>query len=337
MKKSIVSIFHILFWAFLYFTFWYVLRLMPYLHNLAEFYPLSDNLFLLAYCAVLMFSFIIPFYFGYFITPYFFNKKTQKYSIVLTIVFSVVYPVLGSVFDDGFVRGILLQTIFLFVLLNGFLIMGISFRSLFEWIKQRQIQETLEKQNIKSELALMKTQLNPHFLFNTIHNIDALITEHPQKASLSLIKLSEIMRYMIYESNTEKVALKKELEYLQNYIELERLRLNNPQLLTFKIEGKLNNKIVSPMLFIPFIENIFKHTADLISDSGISILFSIQPEQIHFSCSNPVEKEKAEKDDSHGIGLTTVKKRLELIYPGKHQLIISENNSNFKVDLDLYI
>lgn len=337
MKKSYVVIFHLLFWVFLYFTFWYLLRLMPYISKLAEFYPFPGDIFLLGYCGVLILSLILPFYFGYFITPQLFNKKSRKRAIAFTVAFSVIYPVAGSVFDDGFVKGILLQTVFLFAILNGFLVLGISFRSLFEWIKQKQIQQTLEKQNIKSELALMKTQLNPHFLFNTIQNIDALIPDDPKKASLSLIKLSEIMRYMIYESNSENVDLKDELEYIHNYIELEKLRMRSPELLTFEAEGSSNKKQVAPMLFIPFIENIFKHTADLNPDSGISIFFSIQSELIHFSCSNPVEKEKTEKDETHGIGLNTVKKRLELIYPGKHKLTISKNKSNFKVDLDLFL
>ena len=337
MKKSLIYIIHILFWVFLYFSFWYVLRLMPFISRLSESYPLTDNVFLLAYCGILIISLILPFYFGYFIAPRLFKKNSQKRAVAIAVLFAVIYPVAGSIFDDGFVKGIILQTVFLFAFLNGFMILGIIFRSLFEWIKQKQIQETMEKQNIKSELALMKTQLNPHFLFNTIHNIDALINENPQKASLSLIKLSEIMRYMIYESNTENVELKNELEYLRNYIELEKLRLKNPHFITFKIEGNLNNKNVAPMLFIPFIENIFKHTADINMDSRISIFFSIKPEHIHFSCSNPIEKEKTEKDETHGIGLNTVKKRLELIYPEKHRLTISENNSNFMVDLDLFL
>jgi two-component system LytT family sensor kinase len=129
------------------------------------------------------------------------------------------------------------------------------------WYQNQNIRMELEKENKNSEIALLRNQINPHFLFNTLNNIDTLIMKDQEQASDAVMKLSEIMRYMLYGSNTEYVPLSKEIDYLKSYISLQKIRFKNPDFAKFEITGNQNNKLIAPMLFIPFVENAFKHGA----------------------------------------------------------------------------
>lgn len=219
--------------------------------------------------------------------------------------------------------------IFIFGLLGGL------FQVLLAWNKNNKLRIELERQNYESKLALLRSQINPHFLFNTLHNIDTLISENQDKASKALIKLSDIMRYMLDDSNLRIVPLKKEIEHIENYIDLERLRFKNPTFLSIKISGEFDNAKVAPMLFIPFIENAFKHCVDSDIKNGIKIEFSVKESLIMFFCENLFDNVDSDKDKTHGIGLETVKKRLELLYPLKHKLIITKTNNIFTVSLEI--
>jgi LytS/YehU family sensor histidine kinase len=195
----------------------------------------------------------------------------------------------------------------------------------------------LEKQNAESNLALLRTQINPHFLFNTLHNIDTLIMDNQAKASKALIKLSDIMRYMLNESHLDHVSLEKELDYIENYISLEKLRIKNPNFVKYTITGDYKEIKIAPMLFLPFIENAFKHSVDTECENGLEISININKNFITLNCENKFDKTYSENDNTHGIGLDTVKKRLELIYPGKHKLKISKNDSLFKAELQIEV
>jgi hypothetical protein len=336
MKKSILLLVHGLLWVLIYFTFWYILQLMPVLPKIYDYNPFMD-IILYAWNGLIIISLAIPFYFGYFITPYLFEHNRRKFFVSLAILFGIFYPITTSIMDDGFMPGVFLQTVFLFTFLNAFLILGISFRSLFGWIEQKRLHQQLEKQNLQSELALLRTQLNPHFLFNTLHNIDALIKENQDKASLSLIKLSDIMRYMLRDCQSDNVPLDKEIEHIKNYISLEKLRLKKPDFLKFSLYGDCSGIKIAPMLFIPFIENAFKHSVDSDCENGVSIEFSIEKNHITFTCENLYDNSNSEVDKTHGIGLNTVKKRLELLYPGRHILLINKNGARFKVELEIKV
>lgn len=334
MKKSIVIMVHGLLWILIYFTFWYILSLMPVLSKNTDFDPFTD-IILYAWTGLLIMSLTIPFYLGYFITPYLFEPKRRKFCLLIIILFGIFYPIITSIMDDGFMPGILLQTVFLFAFLNAFLILGISFRSLFGWIEQKRLHDILEKQNLKSEIALLRTQLNPHFLFNTLHNIDTLIKDNHDRASKSLIKLSDLMRYMLHDSKSDQVSIEKELEHVENYISLERLRIKNEKFLKFNISGNYQGIRIAPMLFIPFVENAFKHSVDSEIENGIAIDFAFEKNTITFICENQYDNLEIEKDKTHGIGLETVEKRLKLLYPDKHKLNIDKDSSIFKVKLEI--
>ena len=209
---------------------------------------------------------------------------------------------------------------------------GTVFRLLENWAES----EKLAKEKLRGELALLKNQVNPHFLFNTLNNIDSMIKSNPDRASETLVKLSDILRYMIYDTNTDRVPLKDEISYIESYIDLQKIQHANQELVSFSVEGDLSSVFVAPMLFIPFIENAFKHCSDKNSRHAIRISFSTDGRIVSFNCSNLFDKNKLiNKDSAHGIGLTNIKRRLELIYPGNHILNITEDNHNFTVTLSL--
>jgi sensor histidine kinase YesM len=205
-----------------------------------------------------------------------------------------------------------------------------------DWYRKDKQTKELEKQNLRSELALLKNQINPHFLFNTLNNIDSLIKTHPSHASQSLIELSDMMRYMLYETKPERVSLRKELDYIENYLELQKLQYANPQLLDYSVSGNPGTIEVAPMLFIPFIENAFKHCTDKDKIHAIRLSFDIDSERILFQASNIAdEKRPISKDLSSGIGMDTVRRRLEILYPNRYSLQIDKKNDLFCILLNL--
>ena len=270
------------------------------------------------------------FYIGYFGIVKLIRKK--RLAIHIALVTAILFFILFLVSKNIFAFGILaFSQIFLWGTI------GCLFSIFIDWFQKRDRILMLEKQNAESNLALLRIQINPHFLFNTLHNIDALIMDNQEKASKALIKLSDIMRYMLQDSLLNHVSLKKELDYIENYISLERLRIKNPDFVKFSINGDYQAIVVAPMLFLPFIENAFKHSVDSARENGVIIIFNIDKNIIIFSCDNKYDKADSQRDNIHGIGLETVKKRLELIYPGKHKLKISKNDSSFNVELKIEV
>ncbi|MDR0865747.1 MAG: histidine kinase [Candidatus Symbiothrix sp.] len=215
---------------------------------------------------------------------------------------------------------------------------GIVFFLSIDWYQKDRQNKELEKQNLQSELALLKNQINPHFLFNTLNNIDSLIKTNPNHASQSLIELSDMMRYMLYETKPERVPLQNELAHIENYMKLQKLQYANTQLVEYSVSGNPGEIKVAPMLFIPFIENAFKHCTDKEKIHAIRFSFEISPKQIVFQSSNiSDDKHLISKDSSNGIGLETVKRRLEILYPNRYSLQIDKKNDLFCISLSIDI
>lgn len=215
-------------------------------------------------------------------------------------------------------------------------ITGILLYILYDWFQKKQKQKELKRQNLQSELKLLKNQLNPHFLFNTLNNIDSLIFSCPEKASKSLVQMSEMMRYMIYETNTPEVNLSQELKYINNYLDLQRLQYDNPNLVSYTLEGTPDNICVAPMLFIAFIENAFKHCTDKKVPDAIRLFFRIQKSEIHFEIFNLFDPAKQiNKDSSSGIGLNIIRRRLDILYLHRYDLQTNQKNGYFDVSLTI--
>jgi two-component system, LytTR family, sensor kinase len=192
----------------------------------------------------------------------------------------------------------------------------------------------LERKTVQSELGILRSQVNPHFLFNVLNNIDALIFEDKEKASNAIFLLSKIMRYMLQESTHEKVNLDKEMDYVNNYLELAKLSFNSPHFLRFEVKGSTNFKEVPPLLFIPIIENAVKHCNKQAEPPGIEIFFTISDEYIELRTSNFVKRNDFKLPDSGtGTGLKNVEKRLKLIHGDNYSFDINKNMDKFEVYL----
>jgi LytS/YehU family sensor histidine kinase len=211
-------------------------------------------------------------------------------------------------------------------------ISGFFFYLLEHWLKN----ERLAKQNLQSELALLKNQINPHFLFNTLNNIDSLIKSNAERASETLLKLSDILRYMIYDTNVARVPLSDEISHIESYVELQKLQFANRELVSLSVSGNPVNIPVAPMLFIPFVENAFKHCTDKSIPGAIQFSFTINDHQVKFESVNVSDRtQRINKDEAGGVGLNIVRRRLELLYHGRHTLTIKDENNTFSVTLIL--
>jgi two-component system, LytTR family, sensor kinase len=217
------------------------------------------------------------------------------------------------------------------------LLYAVVLRLSVDWFNRYNIQKELEKINSITELALLRSQINPHFLFNTLNNINSFSTHDPVKTSFAIIKLSDIMRYMLYEAVNEKVELIKEVEHIANIIELQKLRFKEKDFVSFSIDGSINNIQIAPMLFLPFIENAFKHGSTN-QAKAIKINLEVSPNKIHFTCENKIkELNETEINQPGGIGIKNIKRRLHLLYPELHELHIFEENNNYLVDLKIQL
>jgi len=317
MKKSILIVLHIAFWVILLLSNAITPLVSRYI-SMEEFGKASRiGIYLAPLC----------FYLAYFGVMFLIKRKKYIYYFIISIlvILFILYIISPGIFTFSLV--VISRLIF-------WLIFGIIFKYFTDWFNKREINSRLSKKNLESELALLQTQINPHFLFNTIHNIDTLISKNPDKASKSLIKLSDIMRYMLNDAKNTKVLLEKEIEYLKNFFDLQKLRINNPESIKWKVEGNPENISIAPMLFIPFLENAFKH-GEIDDNNNISALLNIKRNSLEFTSVNTIIKEEVEKDNIPGIGLETVKRRLELIYPNKHRLKITKENDIFEVNLSI--
>ncbi len=205
-----------------------------------------------------------------------------------------------------------------------------------QYFKIKKQQEAIDKKQLESELNLLKSQINPHFLFNVLNSIYALALKKSDYAPEIVLKLSDIMRYMLYETKHEKVALDKEIDMIENYIGIEKVRIGNGQHITLAIGGSPDSQVIAPVLLIPFVENAVKHGVDSMSEHAyVHITINVANGELHFSCINNYKEVKVKKIG--GIGLENVKKRLELIYPGKHNLNVKNENGIFTVSLNIML
>ncbi len=219
-----------------------------------------------------------------------------------------------------------------FSFLNIYTVVGLftSIKLMKYWYKNQQVKAELENKNKTSELALLRNQLNPHFLFNTLNNIDSLILTNPGKASDAIIKLSDIMRFMLYDTSTDEISLEKEVNYLNSYISLQRIRLKDPGFVLFDVSGDLRGVTIAPMLFIPFVENAFKHGKKNVPAPGIKIRLECLDHSINFEVENHIDSSyNMNKDRMPGIGLANTQRRLELLYPGRYEMTSEKKEGRY--------
>lgn len=211
----------------------------------------------------------------------------------------------------------------------------LTFYALGSVIKGERLRE-VNLRRIQNENALLKTQLNPHFLYNTLNNIDSLIAYDPDKASEAIVRLSSLMRYMTYKTARKEVSVIEECNYLSEFIELQRMRFENPNLVDFQIDIQDKSVCVAPMLLIPFVENAFKHATDKQNDAAIRISIRTENKTLFFESENAADPTCAlSKDREGGVGLNLVKRRLHLLYPDRYALRVLCENNRYRVSLHI--
>jgi sensor histidine kinase YesM len=286
----------------------------------------------------------------YFLMPAFFWKKRYLLFICLLILLWIAvafarYAVFNYAYNPLIIELKLYQNpapfLFIFGLhqtISGPAFIGLIFiftKVFKEWQKKQKDNLSLQKENTNAELQLLKAQIHPHFLFNTLNNIYSFALSKSAKAGEMVLQLSDVMKYMINDCETEFVNLDKELKMMNDYIGLERVRYGERLNMQVEIIGDNNDKIIAPLLMIPFLENSFKHGASkLIKEPWVKLFIQVDEEILHFTLINnkPIHEVVNSKG---GIGLANVKKRLELLYPKKHLLLIEETENTFTVNMQV--
>lgn len=222
------------------------------------------------------------------------------------------------------------------VLVSAFIAL---FRFFSEWHDLEEQRKELKSEKLIAELKFLKNQVNPHFLFNTLNNLYSLAYSKSPKTTEVISRLSQMMRYMVYDSNHDLVPLEKEIDYMQNYISLEKLRLNDVIPITFEIEGDPKQKKIAPLLLIPFLENAFKHGVSNSSpDSWVRAKLVTKGPHLHFEVTNSrLNHHGTAGATNSGIGLENVRKRLELNYADVYDLKIASTDSQFSAILDIQL
>ncbi|WP_426278124.1 sensor histidine kinase [Chryseobacterium sp. S-02] len=278
-------------------------------------------------------SFLLMLYFNmYILVPkLLFKNKNTLYS--LSVVGIIIISAIGGyLFNTLSNKGDL--NISLFSSLIVVLVAASSSVKLFQkWMVDKQLIDELEKSKTYAELEQLKNQINPHFLFNMLNNANVLTKKDPEKASQILMKLSDLLRYQLYDSTRDKVLLTSDIHFLEDFLNLEKVRRDSFDFLISK-EGNLSGVQIPPLLFISFVENAVKHNNDATKSSYVNLFFDVRNDELFFKCINskPVLKSV---NNTGGLGLTNIRRRLELLFPALHYLVIEENSETYCVNLTI--
>lgn len=205
------------------------------------------------------------------------------------------------------------------------------------WLKTEETRKETESQKLSTELSFLKSQINPHFFFNTLNNIYSLAIVRSEKTAPAVMKLSSIMRYILTETTQDLVPLQNEVDFIHNYIELQQVRLTEKTKVIFQSEGQIENKLVAPLIFIPFIENAFKYGISTKHESTIEIHLNVLENKLELSVKNYIVPTESNMLENTGIGINNVKRRLELMYPSKHLLSYHSTDNYYFVHLEIQL
>ena len=203
------------------------------------------------------------------------------------------------------------------------------------WLNTEQNRKETENEKLNTELSFLKSQINPHFFFNTLNNIYSLAIVRSEKTAPAVMKLSAIMRYILTETERNLVPLDNEVEFIHNYIDLQQVRLTDKVQVDFTITANTGELLIAPLIFIPFVENAFKYGVSTKEKSSITIKLETDGSNIKFTASNFIVQSENTMLENTGIGINNVKRRLELLYPGKHSLVVKEENGFYFVNLQI--
>lgn len=300
---------------------------------------------------------IVLFYFNYFflVPKFVLNKKITIYVVVSLAIIAISVFLAETLLLPEFPKGPMPNDFqgslrpmprkgspgpgFIFLLMPAVIlafnfVVGAMLKIYVEWNRNEVSRKKVENEKVTSELQFLKTQLNPHFLFNSLNAIYSLSVKKSADTSEAIINLSELMRYMLYEANQDLVSLEKELNYIKNYVQLQRLRLSNSENVDFNVFGNEKGKEIPPLLFISFIENAFKYGTNYQGVTNVKITITIENDFLHLYVKNIIGSFR-KQDQNSGVGLQNVKNRLNLLYPNSHELEVKDLNDEYIVDLKL--
>jgi sensor histidine kinase YesM len=317
-------LYHLAFWCFFIFLFW-------------QQNPDATTQEYLSWFTVLGVAGLVVYTNLYLLFPrYFFEKKYIFYSLFLIVTISSGAFILKLLFPSGN-ASFTLPVFQHFVNLFFIVVITSSFKLFREYSRKQELLISVENEQLKTELDLLKSQVNPHFLFNTLNNLYGLITQNQNEQAAEItLKLSDLMRYVLESSKTDKVSLNKEIKFLEDYLVLEKIRLPANADIRFDVYGLEKDIFVAPLLFIPLVENAFKHGLQSISENNFAhFTLSVQGNDLFFEAKNSIDK-NLQKVKS-GTGLENLCRRLKLMYPEKHLLEVELNQGIFKVILQISI
>jgi two-component system, LytTR family, sensor kinase len=337
MSKKKIRYIHIFIWLFALFA------NLPY-SNISMNVPPKQ---IVAYLIAFLYLMLVFYLFYLVLVPYFLNRKKIAEFFTISFLVVLVMPFFGytllflsrAFFDGSFHK--FYHDYSLRMHMSGYYpvltaaVFGSFFSVIINWFTTMNQNIELDKQKLAAELDLLKSKLNPHFLFNTLNNIDSLIRQDPEEASAALIRLSDMMRYLTYETASDVVGLKREIEYIRNFIELHRMRIRTPEDIRFEVVGD-QNVMISPALFVPLIENAFKFASFRNKKPCVDIRLTSYNGIVVFDASNYCETNTNNNVSVHsGYGIINLKKRLDLTYPGKHELLIERGDSLYHTKLTI--
>jgi two-component system LytT family sensor kinase len=328
---------HILFWIFCYL--FYSLTYGSYTEEYQK--EFMSNLFLLPVRVIGTYVLI------YWLIPVFLLKKKYVAFALLTMLHAVLFGFAlwlvlhffvycnGCIYESSYPL-LYIPKIFALIITNYEIPAVASVIVIFKrWYVDQQTTRELEKDKLEAELKFLKSQIHPHFLFNTLNNLYALTLKKSDKAPDVVLKLSEMLDYMLYQSNEREVFLNKEIDLLKAYLDLEKIRYGKRLRLSFEITGNADHKKIAPLLLLPFVENSFKHGASGDSENPfINIRLTITDPSLVLTVANSFG-EQSKESFSEGIGLKNVQRRLDLLYKDNYSLKVSKNDGIFEVRLKL--
>jgi two-component system, LytTR family, sensor kinase len=335
MKKSVVVALHLGFWM-VYVFLLVAFSVLQFQSQTMDLNRIIGSIFWPIFGSLLNFY---AFYF-YVVPDFLIKRKTVLFVVIglTSCLAATVLTILLSHFTAFERIGLVSIGDPMFILLLGFIgILSTLIKGFITWYSEMRLKEELAKKNLESQLSLLKAQINPHFLFNTLNNIDVLIEKDAKAASEYLKKLSDILRFMLYETPSERVLLQKELEYIVKYVELQKLRTRNNHFVDLSIRGNSGELRIAPMIFIPFIENAFKHSSNKRIENAIDIKIDINDNVVLFTCNNVFDELMPLNRNSGGLGIDLLRQRLNLLYNKKHELSINNDNHVFRVSLRLLV
>ncbi|MCA0364375.1 MAG: histidine kinase [Bacteroidetes bacterium] len=328
----------LLFRVLFHLLFWFYWLLLPILNSIMD----NDTHRLELLTSILPANLLsLPFFYintEILIKRFFSKNQLTRYFLsllVLFVVYLILYVLLKDYLMDKYpVKVYDSRTLFPVVFIIS---MSTLYGVIVIMVNQSKKDSEEKEEKLKSELSFLRSQISPHFIFNVLNSIVYLIRTKSDRAENVTIELSNLIRYMLYESENKQVLLEKEIEYLKNYIELQKIRFGDDVNINLKIEGTPGTLFIEPMLLIPFVENAFKHGVGFIKNPEIDIWLNItSPNNFRFKVSNKIGPEKEnQKDSNSGIGLKNVKRRIELLYPESNNLKVKNNDAVFEIDLSL--